>query len=305
MDAIPCVNYRLMTTNTPALLGVSGAPGTGAWATAGNMGDGVVVGVLDNGVDPRHASFRDDGMPPPPATWRGGCDFGGAPCNNKLIGGRSLTPGEHGTHTSSPAVGAFVKDVRLLRTNVGTASGMAPCAHLAFYEVCCEDACPSIKQLVAIERGTFVDGVDVSISAGNDTQKPFYLDLTAVRSFFPVTSGVFVSTSAGNTGPEPTVTNCAPWVLTVAASTMGRRVVSCVKLADGSVLKGQTMGQYKGVKNRPLVQVAGRFPDGALKSVDVRGKIMLCDRSKHPPPPTRGELVRATCYGINPCCVLI
>jgi hypothetical protein len=34
VDAIPCVNYRLMTTNTPALLGVSGAPGTGAWATA-------------------------------------------------------------------------------------------------------------------------------------------------------------------------------------------------------------------------------------------------------------------------------
>ncbi|GJN12141.1 hypothetical protein PR202_ga30395 [Eleusine coracana subsp. coracana] len=289
VDAIPCVNYRLMTTYTPTLLGVNSL-GTGAWAHS--MGEGVIVGVLDNGIDPRHASFSDAGMPPPPpGKWRGGCDFGGAPCNNKLIGGRSLTPGEHGTHTSSTAVGAPVSHARLLRTDVGTASGMAPRAHLAFYEVCFDEECPSTKQLVAMERGAFVDGVDViSISAGDDTQKPFYQDLTAVGSFSAVASGgVFVSTSAGNGGPdEATVTNCAPWVLTVAASTMGRRVVSRVKLGNGLVLHGQTMGRYKAVKHRPLVYVPGhQFSD----SLDVRDKIVLCDRSESPR--TRGEMVRA------------
>lgn len=294
VDAIPCVSLRLMTTYTPTLLGVN-APVTGAWATGHSMGEGIVVGVLDNGVDPRHASLSGAGMPPPPATWRGGCEFaGGAPCNNKLVGGRSLTPGDHGTHTASTAVGAVVRGVRLLRTNVGTASGMAPRAHLAFYEVCFDDACPSTKQLVAIERGAFVDGVDViSISAGDDTQKPFYQDLTAVGSFSAVASGgVFVSTSAGNGGPDAaTVTNCAPWVLTVAASTMGRRVVSRVKLGNGMVLHGQTMGRYKAVKYRPLVYVAGEFTDEVLRSLDVRGKIVLCDRSESPR--ARGEMVRA------------
>ncbi|XP_062184660.1 subtilisin-like protease 4 [Phragmites australis] len=292
VDAIPDVNYRLMTTYTPALLGVS-APRTGMWAVARGMGEGIIVGIIDNGVDPRHASYSDEGMPPPPAKWRGRCDFGGAPCNNKLIGGQSLTPGEHGTHTSSTAVGAFVRDVKVLRTNVGAASGMAPRAHLAFYEVCFEDQCPSTKQLIAIEKGAFVDGVDVvSISAGDDTQQPFYKDLTAVGSFSAVMSGVFVSTSAGNNGPyAATVTNCAPWVLTVAASTMGRRIVSQIRLGNGLVLQGEANRRYKSVKKRPLVYVAGQFVDGALKSVDVRGKIVLCDRSEGVS--KRGELVRS------------
>ncbi|CAL5018134.1 unnamed protein product [Urochloa decumbens] len=293
VEAIPDVNYRLRTTYTPALLGMS-TPRTGTWAAARSMGEGAIVAVLDNGVDPRHASFGDEGMPPAPAKWRGPCDFGGAPCNRKLIGGRSKTPGQHGTHTSSTAVGAFVGDVEVFRQKIGAASGMAPRAHLAMYEVCFEDTCPSTKQLIAIEQGAFVDGVDVvSISAGDDIQKPFYQDLTAVGSFSAVMSGVFVSTSGGNAGPDyATVTNCAPWVLTVAASTMTRRVVSRVTLGNGVALKGEANRRYKPVKAAPLVYVPGVFEDGsALKAVDVRGKIVFCDRSEGPT--MRSEMVRA------------
>lgn len=292
IDAIPDVNYRLRTTYTPALLGLS-TPQTGMWAAARSMGEGIIVGVLDNGIDPRHASYSDEGMPPPPAKWRGSCEFGGAPCNKKLIGGQSLTPGEHGTHTSSTAVGAFVSDVQMFRAKVGAASGMAPRAHLAFYEVCFEDTCPSTKQLIAIEQGAFMDSVDViSISAGDDTQKPFYQDLTAVGSFSAVTSGVFVSTSAGNAGPDyGTVTNCAPWVLTVAASTMTRRVVSTIRLGNGLVIQGEAGRRYKGLKPAPLIYVQGVFEDGALNTVDVRGKIVFCDRSETAT--MRGEMVRA------------
>jgi subtilisin family serine protease len=293
VDAIPDVNYRLRTTYTPALLGLN-TPQTGMWAVARSMGEGVIVGVLDNGIDPRHVSYGDEGMPPPPAKWRGRCEFGGAPCNKKLIGGRSQTPGLHGTHTSSTAVGAVVRDVQMFRKSIGAASGMAPRAHLASYEVCFEDTCPSTKQLIAIEEGAFIDGVDVvSISAGDDTQKPFYKDLTAVGSFSAVMSGVFVSTSAGNAGPDyGTVTNCAPWVLTTAASTMTRRAVSRVRLGNGLVFKGEANRRYKPVKTAPLVYVSGVFEDGsALKAVDVRGKIVFCDRSEGVT--MRGEMVRA------------
>lgn len=293
IDAIPDVNYRLRTTYTPTLLGLN-TPQTGMWAAARSMGEGVIVGVLDNGIDPRHASYGDEGMPPPPAKWKGRCEFGGAPCNKKLIGGMSVTAGEHGTHTSSTAVGAFVSDVEVLRAKVGTASGMAPRAHLAFYEVCFEDTCPSTKQLIAIEQGAFMDSVDViSISAGDDTQKPFYQDLTAVGSFSAVMSGVFVSTSAGNAGPDyGTVTNCAPWVLTVAASTMTRRIVSRIKLGNGLVILGEGGRRYRAIKPAPIVYVQGMFENGtALSAVDVRGKIVFCDRSEAPT--LRGEKVRA------------
>ena len=40
------------------------------WNTS-NMGEGVVIGVLDDGIDAGHPSFGDEGMPPPPARWRG------------------------------------------------------------------------------------------------------------------------------------------------------------------------------------------------------------------------------------------
>ncbi|KAE8767517.1 subtilisin-like protease SBT1.7 [Hordeum vulgare] len=285
VQALPDSTLRLTTTYTPELLGVS-APATGAWSVAGNMGEGVIVGILDNGIDPRHASFLDDGMQPPPAKWRGGCHFAGqAPCNKKLIGGRSRAPQEHGTHTSGTAVGAFVRDVSLLGAPAaGTASGMAPRAHLAFYEVCLADTCSATEVLSVTEKGAFQDGVDViSMSIGDDTQKPFYKDLIAVGSFSAVLSGVFVSTSAGNAGPlARTVTNCAPWLLTVAASTMGRRIVSKVQLGNGLVIDGENLNWYKPVGDSPLVFIAGMFSGGALNAVDVRGKIVACQRKEDP-----------------------
>lgn len=279
VDAVPDSTYTLTTTDTPRLLGMS-TPRTGAWSVAGNMGDGVIVGVLDNGVDPRHVSFGDEGMRPPPAKWRGKCDFGGAPCNNKLIGGRAKTLEDHGTHTSGTAVGAFVRDVMVEGSNLGTASGMAPRAHLAMYEVCLADMCSATEMLTATERGAFLDGVDVlSISASDNKQKPFYDDLIAVGSFSAVMAGVFFSTSAGNAGPTAeTVTNCAPWQLTVGASTVGRRIISKVQLGNGLVINGEASRRYKRVQNKPIVYVGGRFADGALKAVDVRDKIVLCNR---------------------------
>ena len=63
-----------------------------------NMGEGVVIGVLDDGIDAGHPSFGDEGMPPP-ARWRGRCKhLGVAACNNKLVGAREFT-----RHLRSPA----------------------------------------------------------------------------------------------------------------------------------------------------------------------------------------------------------
>ncbi|KAJ3675197.1 hypothetical protein LUZ60_004239 [Juncus effusus] len=87
-------------------------------------------------------------------------------CNNKLIGARTIlratgdiahippfdTDG-HGTNVASTAAGAFVSHAGALGSLVGTASGVAPRAHLAFYKICNsdEDYCQGADILKAIE----------------------------------------------------------------------------------------------------------------------------------------------------------
>ncbi|CAA3028188.1 subtilisin-like protease [Olea europaea subsp. europaea] len=78
----------LQTTHTPTLLGLNQT--MGLWKES-NCGKGVVIGVLDTGIKPDHPSFDDEGMPPPPATWKGYCEFNFMPCNNKINGARNFS----------------------------------------------------------------------------------------------------------------------------------------------------------------------------------------------------------------------
>lgn len=121
---------RLHTTESPQFLGLK--PGTGIWP-ASNYGADVIVGIIDTGIWPESKSFRDEGMPPVPARWKGKCEAGDAfnasLCNRKLVGARSFSKGlkhsgrsissdddydsprdffGHGSHTSSTAAGSRV-----------------------------------------------------------------------------------------------------------------------------------------------------------------------------------------------------
>lgn len=140
--------YSLHTTHTPKFLGLF--QGLGLWNDS-RLGEGVIVGLLDTGIWPDHPSFSDEGLPPPPAKWRGKCDFTGTLCNNKLIGARDFVTSTkstgtkspsgqppfdlegHGTHTSSTAAGNFVSGANAFGMANGTAAGIAPRAHLAMY----------------------------------------------------------------------------------------------------------------------------------------------------------------------------
>ncbi|URD77394.1 subtilisin-like protease [Musa troglodytarum] len=214
-------------------------------------------------------------MPPPPAKWNGRCDLNASACNNKLIGARSFvnydkvtrrstaTPVDdegHGTHTASTAAGAFVTNASAYgNARAITASGMAPRAHIAVYKVCNEDTCHGYDILAAMDAAVD-DGVD----------------------------GVFVSCSAGNTGPNRgTVTNDAPWLLTVGASTTDRSFLSTVKLGDGQELDGESLSQPRDFESKmlPLVypghatgnENSSFCLSGSLDGVDVHGKIVVCD----------------------------
>ncbi|XP_042401247.1 subtilisin-like protease 4 [Zingiber officinale] len=301
--AVPSLVYRPLTTHTPLFLGLRHRTHS-VWNTT-NMGEGVIIGVLDSGVTPGHPSYSDHGMSPPPAKWKGRCDFMNMSslsaeqfCNNKLIGARSfvnynrsqngstdspIDNDGHGTHTSSTAAGAFVKRANVYGLARGLAAGVAPLAHLAIYKVCSNDKCQGHDILAGMDAAV-EDGVDVlSVSLGGDPS-PFYRDPVAIGGFNAMRKGVFVSCSAGNSGPSnSTLSNEAPWLLTVAASTMDREFLATVKLGDGSEFRGESIYQPQGfsLKKYPLVFPGGASTlclNGSLDGIDVKGKIVLCDR---------------------------
>ncbi|TVU28793.1 hypothetical protein EJB05_20326, partial [Eragrostis curvula] len=220
--------FALHVVLSSALLAASAMHDHDAVRNGGNMGEGVVIGVLDDGIDAGHPSFGDEGMPPPPAKWRGRCKYAGAACNNKLVGAREFTrhlppglltrAGTHGTHASSVAAGA---SVRCADDSAASVSGVAPRAHLAFYQVCAAQGCSRGPIMHAVETA-LADGVDIlSLSLGDDDDAGlgFHEDPVVAATFSAVMKGVFVCAAAGNKGSTPgSLTNDAPWILTVGAS---------------------------------------------------------------------------------------
>ncbi|KAL4340071.1 hypothetical protein GQ457_08G027720 [Hibiscus cannabinus] len=283
--------YSLQTTHSPDFLGLQ--QNLGFWNQS-SYGKGVIIGVLDTGVTPGHPSFSDEGMPPPPVRWKGKCEFEGG-CNNKLIGARSFVEGEigkpadedgHGTHTSSTAGGNFVNGANVFGNANGTAVGMAPLAHLAMYRVCGEDCFESA--ILAAMDAAVEDGVDVlSLSLGGGSI-PFYMDSIALGAFTAIQKGIFVSCSAGNEGPDyASLSNEAPWILTVGASTIDRSIAAVAKLGNGLTFDGESLYQPNDFPSTllPLVysgangNASSAFcAPGSLKDVDVKGKVVLCKR---------------------------
>ncbi|TKW28867.1 hypothetical protein SEVIR_3G357200v4 [Setaria viridis] len=264
----------LLTTHTPEFLGLR--QDGGVWSSTG-MGEGSIIGVLDTGIDVSHGSFDDEGMKPPPEKWRGSCNFGDVKCNKKLIGGRSLLGGQlnledsagHGTHTASTAAGRSIEGASVLGNGNGTAAGMAPHAHLAVYKVCNDFGCFASNIIAGLDAA-IADGVDIlSISLGGKSL-PFDEDIIAMGAFSAMRKGIFVSCSAGNSGPSSsTIQNEAPWVLTVGASTIDRRMEAIVKLGDGRSFVGESAYQPSNLDSLPLVH--------ELDSGDAKGKVIACD----------------------------
>lgn len=304
--------YQLHTTRTPEFLGLNSEFDVYAGQDLGSASNGVIIGVLDTGVWPESKSFDDSGMPEIPSKWKGECesgsDFDSKLCNKKLIGARSFSKGfqmasgggfstkresvsprdvdGHGTHTSTTAAGSAVRNASFLGYAAGTARGMATHARVATYKVCWSTGCFGSDILAAMDRA-ILDGVDVlSLSLGGGSA-PYYRDTIAIGAFSAMEKGVFVSCSAGNSGPtRASVANVAPWVMTVGAGTLDRDFPAFAILGNGKRLVGVSLYSGEGMGTKPVELVYNKGNSsssnlclpGSLEPATVRGKLVVCDR---------------------------
>ncbi|XP_047950216.1 subtilisin-like protease [Salvia hispanica] len=283
----------LHTTHSPNFLGLN--RNTGFWQSSG-YGRGIIIGVLDSGILPEHPSFSDEGMPPPPAKWKGRCEFNHTSCNNKIVGARvfTSTSGDtpldedgHGTHTASTAAGRFVGGANVFGNANGTAVGIAPMAHLAVYKVCGE-FCFESDVLAAMDAAVD-DGVDIlSLSLGTLSIN-LHDDPISLGAYSATEQGILVSCSAGNNGPSNfSLSNEAPWILTVGASTIDRKIRATVALGNNATFDGESAFQPADfpAKQLPLVYAAALNAtdsriqfcgEASLNKTDILGKVVVCE----------------------------
>ncbi|CAN1120902.1 unnamed protein product, partial [Linum perenne] len=211
----------------------------------------------------------------------------------------------HGSHTSSIAVGNSVTLASLHGLASETARGGVPSARIAVYRICWSDGCSESDILAAFDYD-IADGVDIiSLSVGGPALE-YFKDSVAIRAFHSMKNGILTSNSACNTGPQPgTVTNCSPWSLSVAASTIDRKFTTGVKLGNGKIYQGSSINTQTS-KKHPLVY-AGDVPNrkaghnsstsrfcspDSLDKKHVKGKIVHCDNVI-----LGDEAIRASAFG--------
>ncbi|XP_042445560.1 subtilisin-like protease SBT5.3 [Zingiber officinale] len=324
ISVFPNRGHKLHTTRSWEFMGVEKngmVLPSSIWAKA-KFGEDIIIGNLDTGAWPESESFNDQGMGPIPPQWRGICQDGtdkAIHCNRKLIGLRYFNKGYlsaagtaanpaaesvrdtdgHGTHTLSTAAGRFVPGANLFGFGNGTAKGGAPGARSAAYKVCwppvngseCFDA-----DILAAFDAAIHDGVHVlSVSLGSGPTD-YFKDGVAIGSFHAVKNGITVVCSGGNSGPAPgSVSNTAPWIITVAASTMDREFPAYVSLSNNNQIKGQSLSPM-GLPNNEFYPILSSQKatatnasqdssklclENSLDPEKVKGKIVVCLRGQN------------------------
>ncbi|XP_024978675.1 subtilisin-like protease SBT3.9 [Cynara cardunculus var. scolymus] len=336
---------RLHTTHSWDFIGLAGEetmeiPG---FSTKDQVN--VIIGFIDTGIWPESASFSDTDMPPVPAGWRGKCQSGEAfnitHCNRKLIGARyylsgyeaekqeKLENGEveynddpknkrsfqsprdsngHGTHTASTAAGRYVMDMNYKGLARGGARGGAPMARVAVYKTCWDSGCYDADILAAFDDAVR-DGVHiVSLSLGPDApQGDYFSDAISIGSFHAVSRGITVVSSVGNEGTKGAATNLAPWMITVAATSIDREFTANVVLGNGVELKGESLSVLQMRSSARIISASiangGYFTpyqssyclESSLNYTKTRGKVLLCRHAERSSESkvTKSEIVKA------------
>ncbi|KAJ3679012.1 hypothetical protein LUZ60_017023 [Juncus effusus] len=316
VSVVPNLKRNLHTTHSWDFMGLSTNEAMEIPGFSTINQQNVIIGFIDTGVWPESESFRDEGMPPVPSSWKGQC-LAGDPssnftCNRKIIGARyylsgyqaeeaeettkSKSPRDtigHGTHTASTAAGRYVKSMSFKGLGSGEGRGGAPMARIAVYKACWESGCYDADLLAAFDDA-IKDGVDIiSVSLGPDPpQGDYFSDSISIGSFHATNKGILVISSAGNSGSQGTATNLAPWLLTVGAGSTDRDFASYIVLGNGIKIMGDSLNRFKMNTTIRTISASeandGYFTpyqssfcvDSSLNTSKARGKILVCRHSE-------------------------
>lgn len=276
---------RPQTDAGPEWIGANQIWGGNVPTVLGTRGEGVVVGIIDTGINASHPSFAAiaaDGFvhTNPAGQFFGLCQNNPARCNAKLIGIWDFTnegardgsdANGHGSHVAATAVG------NRLAGSVGggaaipvTVSGVAPRAALISYKACQRDdsgqspsgTCPGSATLAAIEQAVRDRVAVINYSIGGTASDPWSAIRSGTQSSTRAllaarAAGVLPVVAAGNSGPGAgTVTSPgnAPWVLAVANAThdriLGTRLETLTGpgITSGTTLAGASLTGGVGVR---------------------------------------------------------
>ncbi|HSJ54004.1 MAG TPA: S8 family serine peptidase [Anaerolineae bacterium] len=305
---------RYPTTDVgPAWIGAPGLwDGTDTGGLPGTKGEGVVVGVIDTGINFDHPSFADVGgdlynhvNPLGSGHYLGWCnpanpnyDSTVHKCNDKLIGAWDFTldgnKGEdtegHGTHTASTAAGNVTQATINAPTLTVTRgiSGVAPHANVVSYDVCIPGGCSGAAILAAIDQAV-ADGVDViNYSIGGGANDP-WVDDDSLAYLAARDAGIFVANSAGNDGPGASTVSSpanAPWLLTVGATTHNRHFINALTGMSGGGTPPPANMQGESItaaySSHPIVHAKTKGDALCLQPFAAgtwtQGEIVVCDR---------------------------
>lgn len=228
-------------------------------------------------------------------------------CNNKLIGaryfggvldaqygiktdlGEFISPRDasgHGSHTAGTAAGNAGVTASLSGIDIATITGIAPRARIAAYKVCWNDdyvtpegvdeaGCFGGDSMAAIDAAV-ADGVDV-INYSISGSRTSLIAPQTLAMLNATDAGVFVSVSAGNSGPDAvTVGTPAPWVTSVANSTYdGVSVVNGMEITSRD--PQQAVAFTEGAITAPLASTGAQ--EGALVIAEPLNGCFVADVS--------------------------
>lgn len=286
--------------------GLATAP---APTTQGRGGRGVVIGVIDTGIDAASPAFvTNTRLGPEPTRFRGTCGqlWSAATCNDKIASARyfvqafgagNLRAGAsisahddqgHGSMVASLAAGNLTSVPLAGRQNNSLFSGVAPDARIAAYKACWQapdpdqDGCASADVVSAIDAAV-ADRVDVLNLAITSAPERDVVDLALLGA---AENDIVVVAAAGNNQAESGYAE--PWITTVGAATSGYPRGE-LRLADGTRIGGLLTTRGSGRPRRVVTaaEIAGAGASraqarlcapGSLDAAQASGRIVVCER---------------------------
>jgi len=260
-SVVPDEIHHLETDSGPKWIGATKIHDGSAGDFLPSGGEGVIVGIIDFGVNWDNVSFIDPGLPGwdhenPYGEQLGLCSDPEVLCNDKLVGVYDFVVDDpdtpeteennngrdnsgHGSHVASTAAGnpvsLFIDGIPI------PISGVAPNANIVSYRVCSiggpdGGGCQGSAILSAIDQA-IADEVDViNYSIGTDAHAPWIPGTASLAFLNARAAGIFVVTSTGNDGPIAGSVNSpanAPWITAVGDATHDRIFASVLENLTG------------------------------------------------------------------------